>query len=76
MGAVMILCPRTGIYVSTGIETDRTKFALMADGRFTMRCWRCGGDHDWSKRWAILASDVPASARVGSKSELVHDSRQ
>ena len=59
MGAIMILCPRTGMYVSTGIETDEKSYAKMDDGRFRLHCWRCGGDHDWSKRWARFVADAP-----------------
>ena len=63
MGAIMILCPRTGVHVSTGIETDKMGYALMQDGHFTMHCWRCGGDHQWSKRWARFVAEDTARPR-------------
>ena len=60
MGAIMILCPRTGTPVPTGVETDQTGYDAMPDGRFVMHCWQCGGDHQWSKRWATFVPDAPA----------------
>ena len=72
MGAIMILCPRTGEQVPTGIETDRMGYALMQDGRFTMHCWRCGGDHQWSKRWAkfVLAETVTPRGSQDKRSRM------
>jgi hypothetical protein len=29
-----------------------------------MRCWACGGEHTWSKRWATLAAVDPEAAEV------------
>lgn len=52
MGSITILCPRTGQQVATGIETTRYEFEAMPVVRMTMRCWVCGGEHSWSKRWA------------------------
>lgn len=57
MGLITILCPRTGQQVSTGVEADRTTFDRMPMVRATMRCWLCGGEHSWSKRWATLVDE-------------------
>jgi hypothetical protein len=29
-----------------------------------MRCWMCGGDHEWSRRWATYAEDEWEVARI------------
>ena len=58
MGMVTIMCPRTGKQVSTGVELDRFAFnALPVTRHFTTRCWLCGGEHEWSKRWATLMDE-------------------
>jgi len=55
MGVVTIMCPRTGKQVSTGLSMDRLAFTAMPSSRrFVSRCWFCGKDHPWSKRWATL----------------------
>lgn len=59
MGVITILCPSTGKQVSTGIEIDRYYFDRMRDTRFTLKCWMCGGDHVWSKRWATFSEEHP-----------------
>ena len=69
MGVITILCPRTGKQVSTGIEIDRDQFARMRETRFTMSCWLCGGEHEWSKRWATFVEDVPEDGIVVQSEE-------
>jgi hypothetical protein len=57
MGIITILCPRTGKQVSTGVEIDRARFDRLRESRFTMTCWLCGHEHEWSKRWANFVED-------------------
>lgn len=57
MGMIIILCPRTGKQVSTGVELDKAHFDRMRETRFTMSCWLCGQEHEWSKRWATFVED-------------------
>ncbi len=57
MGVITIQCPRTGRWVSTGLELDRMHFDRMHETRFTMKCWICGSEHVWSKRWATFRDD-------------------
>jgi hypothetical protein len=58
MAIVTIMCPRTGKHVSTGIELDRLAFNALPDTRhFATRCWLCGGEHEWSRRWATLVDE-------------------
>ena len=64
MAVITILCPRTGKQVSTGIETTRDNFEAMPMVSATMRCWVCGGEHTWSKRWATLVEDEAPEMRV------------
>jgi hypothetical protein len=64
MGVVTILCPRTGERVSTGLETDAATFEAIEEIRSTVKCWACGGEHAWSKRWAsLVAEDRPPAGR-------------
>lgn len=59
MGVVAILCPRMGQQVSTGIELSRKEFAaLPPNSHYAMRCWKCGGEHEWSRRWAYYVEDA------------------
>jgi hypothetical protein len=58
MAIVTIMCPRTGTQVSTGVEMDQRAFnALRHERHFSSRCWHCGGEHEWSRRWAILIEE-------------------
>ncbi len=58
---VTIMCSRTGTEVSTGIEIDQRAFnALPHERHFSSRCWLCGGEHEWSRRWAILVEERDA----------------
>ena len=38
MGVITIRCPRTGMQVSTGLETDEASFEAMPAVGSTMRC--------------------------------------
>lgn len=54
MSIVVILCPKTGVQISTGIETDVAGFSKLPPTKFEVDCWACGGRHTWSRRWATL----------------------
>jgi hypothetical protein len=58
MGAVMIRCPRTGIAVSTAIETEPAVFSRLPDVRARMRCPRCGEEHTWTASEAWLGEPI------------------
>jgi hypothetical protein len=48
-----------GQQVSTGIELSRKEFAaLPPNSHYAMRCWKCGGEHEWSRRWAYYVEDA------------------
>jgi hypothetical protein len=71
MGVITILCPRTGRRVSTGIEIDRIYFDRMRETRFTLKCWMCGDEHVWSKRWAMLSEDDPRALEPDGEREPI-----
>ena len=54
MGIVAVLCPKTGVQISTGLEMDRAGFDAMPVASHIVDCWACGGRHTWSRRWAAL----------------------
>jgi hypothetical protein len=66
MGTLTILCTQTGRQVSTGVYVDRRAFNAMAMDQRSVRCWACGGEHRWSKRWATL---TPVLIRSGEAVE-------
>jgi hypothetical protein len=68
MGLICIQCPRTGQQVFTGVEIDRAHFNQMSLAQSTMHCWICGGEHTWSKRWAILVERPSTQARMPLRS--------
>ena len=67
MGVVAVLCPKTGLQISTGIELDRVTFEAMPIRTSFVDCWACGGRHSWSRRWATLIEcDDPEFRRAGT----------
>ena len=64
MGVVLVQCPRTGRYISTGVETDNNGFNLLIERPKTVQCPCCRKEHVWTKRNAMLVdpakwSEVP-----------------
>jgi hypothetical protein len=64
MSVVLVQCPRTSRYISTGIETDDNGFDLLVGGPKIAQCPCCRKEHVWTKRNAMLVdpakwSDVP-----------------
>jgi hypothetical protein len=67
MGVVVVLCPKTGLHVSTGLELDQLAFDAMPITPRVVDCWACGGRHSWSRRWATLIEcDDPGFRRAGT----------
>jgi hypothetical protein len=71
MGVITIRCPRTGMQVSTGLETDEASFEAMPSVGSTMHCPACGAEHVWSKNHAKLVSGSPVSG-TGPTGEPTH----
>jgi hypothetical protein len=54
MLVVLIKCPRTGHYLSAGINTSAECFEQLAEPQPPVNCPFCSRDHFWTKRDAIL----------------------
>jgi hypothetical protein len=59
VGAVTIMCPKTGDFVSTGIDLDADRFKAYPPTVSRLRCPSCGSEHAWSKGRAWLAEEAP-----------------
>ena len=64
MPLVLIRCPKTGRYVSTGINAEPAYFNSPLSTRRRIDCPYCGKEHAWGHRDAVLCdpsrwSDVP-----------------
>lgn len=59
VGVVTMMCPRTGDFVSTGVELDAERFKAYPPTVSRMRCPSCGSEHAWSKGRAWLADAAP-----------------
>ena len=68
MGLICIQCPQTGQQVFTGIEVERAEFDQLPVRQSTMYCWVCGGEHTWSKRWAMFVERPSVRARMPLRS--------
>jgi hypothetical protein len=55
MSVITVKCPRTGLAISTGIETDRNSFDQLPDVLSHTHCPLCGLQHRWWKREAWLS---------------------
>jgi predicted RNA-binding Zn-ribbon protein involved in translation (DUF1610 family) len=59
MQFLAVKCPNTGKFFSTEIETDSATMVALPDGvRAQSHCPRCGQEHIWTVREAILANFV------------------
>jgi hypothetical protein len=56
--SLMIVCPRTGQAISTGIETDDYTLRQIDDVPSRTLCPHCGLVHTWWKREAWLGDPV------------------
>ena len=65
MKTIMIKCPETGRWVSTGIDVDPDTYPAIPEALAKTRCQACGQDHWWSKRDALICE----FATTGSQSE-------
>ncbi len=63
MARVMVTCPTTRHFVSTGVELDPEEFQRLALGATSFRCAACGQLHTWSKADAYLEAQRPGARR-------------
>ena len=63
MPIVTIACPRTGKFVSTGMELEPNDFETLGPKIFRIRCAACGSEHLWARgtAWLTETSKKPAT---------------
>jgi hypothetical protein len=61
MAAVLIVCPRSGASVSTGLSLDPEGLRALSPRVMRMRCSSCGSEHAWAKGLAFLSAEPVAS---------------
>jgi len=54
MATILLRCPSTGKYLSTGIEAEPETFWALPDLAAPVRCLHCRSVHDFAKRQALL----------------------
>jgi hypothetical protein len=64
---VVIVCPKTGQEVPTGVVTDIESFADLPKGKSEFQCAVCGDVHEWSATDAMLAQSSASLTRAPSK---------
>jgi hypothetical protein len=62
MSSLMIRCPRTGLDVWTGIETDPKSLEKIPDAFYYTPCPHCGFEHLWWSDEAWLTDDASPGA--------------
>ncbi len=65
MRTIMIKCPKTGRWISTGINVHPETYSSIPEAVAKTRCPDCGEDHWWSKKDALICE----FATTGSQSE-------
>ena len=66
MSAIMVKCPNTGQFTSTGIQTDPQSFRSLPDVLAHSRCPLCGLEHAWWKREAFLDGMAEESSNLAA----------
>ena len=66
---VVIVCPKTGQEVPTGVVTDIESFADLPRGKSQFQCAVCGDIHEWSATDAMLAQSSASLTGAPSKAE-------
>jgi hypothetical protein len=67
MRTIMIKCPQTHRWVSTGIDIDSPAFARIPDVVAKMRCPACGREHPWSKQEAMISPFATTGSESGKE---------
>jgi hypothetical protein len=62
MPRIFTPCDVTGKLIDTGIEIERTSFAMIPAFVGKIACPHCGGEHKWSKASAKIAEAVEAAS--------------
>jgi hypothetical protein len=61
VGIIVVLCPKTGQEISTGIEIEPGDFLLLPPVAGPVQCPLCGDEHSWLPS-AARAKDVELRA--------------
>jgi hypothetical protein len=66
MPVVTITCPRTGEFVSTGMELEPNEFDRLGPKIFRIRCSACGSQHLWARgtAWLTETPKKPAASKA------------
>ena len=55
MSRIFTPCDVTGKLIDTGIEIERSSFAMLPSFAGRIACPHCGGEHQWSKDSAKMS---------------------
>ena len=69
MPVVTIVCPRTGKFVSTGMELEPSEFDRLGPKIFRIRCSACGSEHLWSRGTAWL-TETPKKPAANKPADI------
>jgi hypothetical protein len=67
MYTIMIKCPATGRWVSTGIDIEPSTFAHIPDVVAHAHCPACGREHPWTKRNAMISPFATSASQSGKR---------
>jgi hypothetical protein len=62
MSSLMIRCPKTGLDVWTGVDTDPTSLEAIPEAFYFTACPHCGSRHPWGRDEAWLTDDATPGA--------------
>ena len=62
MSSLMIRCPKTGLDVWTGVDTDTKSLEAISDTLCYTACPHCGMEHAWWPDEAWLTDDATPGA--------------
>ncbi len=65
MRTIMIKCPKTGRWISTGIDVHPDSYASIPDTVAKIRCSACGQNHLWSKKDALICEFATTGSQSG-----------
>jgi hypothetical protein len=66
MRTIMIKCPKTDRWISTGIDVHPDSYAGIPDTVAKTRCPACGQNHSWSKKDAMICEFATTGSQSGN----------
>jgi len=64
MPRIFTPCEVTGKLIDTGIEIERSSFAMIPAFVGKIACPHCNADHQWSKDTAKIVDDMKAASQL------------